>query len=45
VVAVSLLGWPLAAALVHSAGAALLVGVLASLLSRTASGVPRLLAS
>ena len=30
------LGWPLAAALVHSAGAALLVGVLASLLSRTA---------
>ena len=29
------LGWPLAAALVHSAGAAVLVGVLASLLART----------
>jgi heme A synthase len=32
------LGWPLAAALGHSAGAALLVGVLSSLLARAARG-------
>jgi len=32
------LGWPLAAALAHSAGAAALVGVLSSLLARAARG-------
>jgi cytochrome c oxidase assembly protein subunit 15 len=32
------LGWPLAAALAHSAGAAALVGVLSSLLARATRG-------